>query len=200
MGGESPGRGRGRGRAGGAVAPSIADILVLSGDVNIEIVQVDAQGTTARAACPGCGAWSTRVHSAYLRFPADVPSAGRRVVLQLRVRRFRCRNTMCPRRAFAEQIPGLTRRRPEHRAAAFDPGRSRSSPGRPAGARLAALLGVFVSRSSVLRLVDALPEPEVPGPWVVGVDECTTCNGRHPMHPPPSGSTAIQPPAGDGAS
>ncbi|MFJ8540391.1 transposase family protein [Streptomyces sp. NPDC093591] len=57
-------------------------------------MRVDAHCTKAGAACPGCGAWSTRVHSSYLRFPADVPSAGRRVVVQLRVRRFRCRNTV----------------------------------------------------------------------------------------------------------
>ncbi|GAA3481680.1 transposase family protein [Streptomyces yanii] len=90
--------------------PSIADIEVLSVDVDIEIVRVDAQCTTVGAACPACEVWSTRVHSSYLRFPADAPSAGRSVVLQLRVRRFRCGNTMCTRRTFVEQISGLTRR------------------------------------------------------------------------------------------
>ncbi|WSN72121.1 transposase family protein [Streptomyces sp. NBC_01361] len=39
------------------------------------------------AICPGCGSWSRRIHSSYLRFPADVPSGGRRVALCLRVRR-----------------------------------------------------------------------------------------------------------------
>ncbi|MEV7536812.1 hypothetical protein AB1388_28995 [Streptomyces hydrogenans] len=45
-----------------------------------------------------------------MRFPADAPSAGRSVVLQLRVRRFACRNSECTCRTFVEQIPGLTRR------------------------------------------------------------------------------------------
>ncbi|WP_256096143.1 transposase family protein [Streptomyces sp. LUP30] len=85
--------------------PSVADIEVLSVDASIEIVRVDVQCTTVGAACPGCGTWSTRVHSSYLRFPADAPSAGRRVVLRLRVRRFRCRDTVCARRTFVEQIP-----------------------------------------------------------------------------------------------
>ncbi|MFF4429752.1 ISL3 family transposase [Streptomyces sp. NPDC001513] len=160
--------------------PAIADVAVVSVDVDIEIVRVDAQCTTVGAACPGCGAWSTRVHSSYLRFPADAPSAGRRVVLQLRVRRFRCGNNMCPRRTFAEQIPGLTRRHSQRTE------RQRSTlaavglalAGR-AGARLAAVLGVAVSRSTVLRPVDALPEPEVPAPRVVGVDEYATRKGRH---------------------
>ncbi|MFJ6760755.1 MULTISPECIES: hypothetical protein [unclassified Streptomyces] len=45
-----------------------------------------------------------------MRFPVDVPSAGRSVVLHLRVRRFTCRNAECGRLTFVEQISGLTRR------------------------------------------------------------------------------------------
>ncbi|MFE4801989.1 transposase [Streptomyces sp. NPDC056708] len=48
-----------------------------------------------------------------------------------------------------------------------------------AGARIARVLGIPVSRSTVLRLVDALPDPEVPAPRVVGVDEFATRKGRH---------------------
>ncbi|MDV5142857.1 ISL3 family transposase [Streptomyces sp. SBC-4] len=160
--------------------PAITDIAVLSVDVDIEKVRLDAQCTTAGAACPGCGVCSTRVHSSYLRFLADVPSAGRSVVLQLRVRRFRCGNPKCPRRTFVEQISGLTRRHGQRTE------RLRSTltavglalAGR-AGARLAAVLGMSISRSTVLRLVEALPEPEVPTPRVVGVDEYATRKGRH---------------------
>ncbi|MGY4983421.1 transposase [Streptomyces sp. 900105755] len=36
-----------------------------------------------------------------------------------------------------------------------------------------------VSRSTVLRLVDALPDPEVAAPRVAGVDEYATRKGRH---------------------
>ncbi|MDI5965401.1 ISL3 family transposase [Streptomyces sp. SL54] len=48
-----------------------------------------------------------------------------------------------------------------------------------AGARLAAVLGTSVSRSTILRLVDELPEPDVTPPRVVGVDEYATRKGRH---------------------
>ncbi|WP_369154045.1 ISL3 family transposase [Streptomyces sp. R02] len=160
--------------------PSIADVVVLSVDVDIEIVRVDAHSTTDGAPCPSCGVWSNRVHGSYLRFPADVPSAGRSVVLRLRVRRFACRNSDCARRTFVEQIPGLTRRHGQRTE------RLRSTlvaiglalAGR-ASARLVSALGVSVSRSTVLRLVEALPEPEVPAPRVVGVDEYATRKGRH---------------------
>ncbi|WP_405722898.1 ISL3 family transposase [Streptomyces sp. NBC_00046] len=143
-------------------------------------MRVDARCTAAGASCPGCGAWSAQVHGSYLRFPADVPSAGRCVVLQLRVRRFTCQNAECGRHTFVEQIRGLTRRHGQRTE------RLRSTlaaiglalAGR-AGARLADIMGAPVGRSTVLRLVDALPEPEVPAPRVVGVDEYATRKGRH---------------------
>lgn len=79
-----------------------------------------------------------------------------------------------------ERIPGLTRRHGQRTE------RLRSTlaavglalAGR-AGARLARVFGVSVSRSTVLRLVDALPEPEPPALRVVGVDEYATRKGRH---------------------
>ncbi|MFJ6793936.1 ISL3 family transposase [Streptomyces sp. NPDC091268] len=160
--------------------PSIDDVAVLSVDVNIAIVRVEVQCTATGAWCPGCGTWSGRVHGSYLRFPAGVPSAGRSVVLQLRVRRFTCRNAECGRHTFVEQIPGLTRRHGQRTE------RLRSTlaaiglalAGR-AGARLAHVVGVSISRSTVLRLIDALPEQEVAAPRVVGVDEYATRKGRN---------------------
>ncbi|MFE5718548.1 transposase family protein [Streptomyces erythrochromogenes] len=90
--------------------PSIADVAVLSVAVNDEAVRIEARRTVAGTICPGCGSWSRRIHSPYLRFPADVPGGGRRVALCLRVRRFLCPVISCGRRTFAEQLPGLTRR------------------------------------------------------------------------------------------
>jgi hypothetical protein len=47
-----------------------------------------------------------------------------------------------------------------------------------AGARLADVFRARVSRNTVLRLVDALPEPKPQVPRVVGVDECAMRRGR----------------------
>ncbi|MFI2206570.1 hypothetical protein ACH47Z_38670 [Streptomyces sp. NPDC020192] len=47
------------------------------------------------------------------------------------------------------------------------------------GVWLAAVLGVSVSRSTVLRLVDVLPEAEAPAPGVAGVDEYAARKRRH---------------------
>nr|WP_239475459.1 ISL3 family transposase [Streptomyces sp. CS131] len=132
------------------------------------------------AVCPGCGSWSRRIHSSYLWFPADVPSGGRRVALCLRVRRFLCPVIACGRRIFAEQLQGLTRRygRRTERLRSTLASVGLALAGR-AGARMASVFGVSVSRSTVLRLVKALPDPEVPAPRVVGVDEYATRKGRH---------------------
>lgn len=54
--------------------PSIVGVAVLSVAVNDEAVRIEARSTVAGAIGPGCGSWSRRIHSSYLRFPADVPS------------------------------------------------------------------------------------------------------------------------------
>ncbi|WP_328623745.1 transposase family protein [Streptomyces sp. NBC_00353] len=73
-------------------------------------VRVEARATAGQAACPGCGCWSGRIHGSYLRFPRDLPTSGKLVVMSLRVRRFVCEADSCSRKTFAEQVPGLTRR------------------------------------------------------------------------------------------
>ncbi|MDC0772496.1 ISL3 family transposase [Streptomyces sp. HD] len=159
--------------------PSIKDVAVLSLDVSNEAIRIEARSTATGAPCPDCGSESRQVHSSYLRFPADVPSGGRRVVLRLRVRRFFCPAALCERRTFAEQMPGLPRRhsRWTERLRSTLAAVGLALAGR-AGARMARVFGVSISRSAVLRLLDALPEPEAPAPRVVGVDEYATRKGR----------------------
>ncbi|WP_307545036.1 transposase family protein [Streptomyces sp. V3I8] len=71
------------------------------------MIRVGVRCGRAGTRCPGCGSWSERVHGTYLRFPADLPVAGRRVVLRLRIRRFICEDMSCGRRTFVEQVEGL---------------------------------------------------------------------------------------------
>src|SRR5918998_5793657 len=61
--------------------------------------------TRAQAQCPRCHRPSTRVHSYYTRSPADLPWHGVAVRLELRTRRFRCRNSLCTKRVFCERLP-----------------------------------------------------------------------------------------------
>ncbi|MFF3129280.1 transposase family protein [Streptomyces sp. NPDC057908] len=96
---------------------SFWDSLVFGGidDVDVETVtaafgtvDVVARGRAVRAACPGCGRFSGRVHDAYQRRLKDLPIGGQSVVIRLTVRRFICCAGDCPRRTFAEPFARLT--------------------------------------------------------------------------------------------
>ncbi|MGW7410631.1 ISL3 family transposase [Streptomyces sp. NPDC054833] len=133
----------------------------------------------ATAVCP-CGESSARVHGQYIRRLRDVAAGGLGVVIELCVRRFRCKNPVCPAGTFAEQIAGLTtphsRYTPLLRGMLTQIGLALA--GR-AGARLAAAMGVTVGRDTLLRLVRAVPEPDVGEVEVLGVDDFAFRKGRY---------------------
>ncbi|MGW8352334.1 transposase family protein [Streptomyces wedmorensis] len=66
--------------------PADPGVRVVSVQDDGEAIRVDVRCRTAGALCPGCGSWSGRVNGSYLRFPADLPVAGRRVVVRLHAR------------------------------------------------------------------------------------------------------------------
>ncbi|MHA6632156.1 ISL3 family transposase [Pseudonocardia sichuanensis] len=138
-----------------------------------------ARPRAQQASCPRCQARSGRVHCRYERRLADAAIAGRPVEIELRVRRFVCENAECAARTFAEQVPGLTtrhaRRSPLLRRMLESIGLALA--GR-AGARLAETLGLPVSRSTVLRLIRALPDPESATVRVLGVDDFALRRGH----------------------
>ncbi|WSW10896.1 transposase family protein [Streptomyces sp. NBC_01005] len=129
-------------------------------EVSDTVVRVEARTTAKRAACPGYGCRSGRIHGSYLRFPRDLPAAGKLVVVSLRVRRFACMESSCPRKTFAEQVPGLTRRfgRRTERLRSTLVSVGLALAGR-AGARMTNVFGAPVSRNTLLRLIASLPDP-----------------------------------------
>lgn len=72
------------------------------------VVGLEAVAVSPTAACPGCGRRSDRVHGRYQRQLMDAPVGGRQVRLLLVVRRFFCDNVACAKKAYAEQVDGLT--------------------------------------------------------------------------------------------
>ena len=159
--------------------PHLAGLIVERTLVLDDTLHVDVAVPAPCACCPDCGAVGHRVHSSYRRRVADRPLGGRRAVIRLRVRRFRCDEPACPRRTFAEQAPAVAaryaRRSPPLRATLAELGLALG--GRP-GSRLARWLGMPAGRSTLLRLVRALPEPEVTAPRVLGIDEFALRRGR----------------------
>ena len=61
----------------------------------------------ATPSCPACLSSRVSYHSAYDRKLMDLPWQGRQGHLRLRTRRFRCRNTNCGRKIFAERLEGV---------------------------------------------------------------------------------------------
>jgi transposase len=131
------------------------------------------------AECPRCGRPSDRVHSSYGRRLADAAVGGQLVVIRLAVRRFFCGNPDCAAFTFAEQVEGLTSRRARRTPplARMLTGIALALAGR-AGERLAALLDLTAGRSSLLRLVMTLPDPEAGTVKVLGVDDFAFRRGR----------------------
>jgi transposase len=102
------------------------------------------------------------------------------VVVWVTVRRFVCDHVDCSAGTFVEQVPTLTERYARRtiglQGALAAIGLALA--GR-AGSRLAATLGMAVSRSTLMRLIRGLPDPPVGLVTVLGVDEFALRRGHH---------------------
>jgi transposase len=159
--------------------PQLAGVVVERIEQTESGVLVWARVGTQDGCCPSCGRQSRRVHGRYDRKLADCPVASQQVVLRLQVRRFFCDAPDCPAATFAEQVAGLTvkyaRRTPLCRQALEHVGLALA--GR-AGSRLASRLGFSTGWNTLLRLVRALPDPEIGAVTVLGIDDFAIARGR----------------------
>ena len=90
-----------------APAPNLTVTAIESGDPDwiVSVDSRDAEQDRDRASCPVCGIQSSSRHSSYIRTLRDLSAQGRRVNIQARLTRWRCRNDQCDRRIFAERLP-----------------------------------------------------------------------------------------------
>ena len=136
---------------------------------------VEASACRRTSPCPQCQLPSEHVHSYYTRTLADLSCVGRRLIVRVHARKFRCTNDSCPQRVFTERFPGYVR--PWARTT-LRVGDQICAVGLALGGRgaqrLAPLLGLQVSDQTVLRLVMARADPADPAPHavvVLGVDD-----------------------------
>jgi transposase len=152
--------------------PHLAGLRLDQVTLGGEMVTLHLAASTRFARCPLCARCSRRVQSVYHRTVADLPLAGRQLLIRLRVRRFRCGARRCPRAIFAERFPKLVaaygRRTLGQRAALEE---IVFALGGSAGARLATRLGSPISRASLLRILRDADVPAQPAPRVLGVDD-----------------------------
>ena len=142
----------------------------------VEITQtqltVEVISTQSCAHCPGCGTPSDAVHCQYQRTVHDVPCGGRKVVLRLKVRKFVCRVSTCPRKVFAERLPDLVqpwarisnRLLQELQALGLSASAEVSE-------RLAPRLGMQVKAPTLLRYLRTIPAPSEVPVRVLGLDD-----------------------------
>jgi transposase len=135
-------------------------------------ITLHVRSTQTSAPCPLCATPARRIHSDYTRTLTDLSWAQYRVRLQLRVRKWFCRNRACRRRIFTERLPTVAapwaRRtlRLAQRLVALG-----LALGGRAGVHLGRAWDLAMSRTTLLRLLRGLPLPAVPTPRVLGVDD-----------------------------
>jgi len=142
-------------------------------------VLITARSRAAEASCHRCGASSGRARSRCRRRLRDLTASGRAVVIDLAARRFFCGSPACEVRTFAEQVAAVAlrhqRRTPLLRS--LLEAVALALAGRP-GARLARALGIAVSRTTLTRLIRALPDPVVGQITIPGVDDLAKRRGH----------------------
>ncbi|MGN9779365.1 ISL3 family transposase [Micromonospora sp. H33] len=160
--------------------PHLSGLSIEAVEQRDGVVVLSGRARAASGRCGRCQQRSGRVHGRYQRRLRDVAIAGMGLLLQVQVRRFRCDNTGCPAKTFAEQIGGLTaphaRLTPGLRGMLTQIGLALA--GR-AGSRLTSVIGTAVGRDTLLRLVRALPDPLMSPITVLGVDDFAFRRGRH---------------------
>jgi transposase len=133
------------------------------------------------APCPSCATVSRCVHSRYRRTLHDLPWQGQPVTLCVQARRFRCLNTACSRKTFAEPLADAARpfaQRTERLGQLQ--GHLGLALGGEAGMRLAKRLAMPSSADTLLRLVGSVTRhaDRPPAPRVLAVDDWSWRRGR----------------------
>jgi transposase len=154
--------------------PDATTLRLEACEVDDTTAQITLRGRSTQlpAPCPLCAIPARRMHSHYERTLADLPWAAYRVRLQLRVRKWFCRNRHCRRRIFTERLPTIAapwaRRtlRLAQRLVALG-----VALGGTAGVRLSSQWNLVISRNTLIRLLRRQPAPSFPTPTVLGVDD-----------------------------
>ncbi len=160
-------------------AALLASILHLPAGITITSIHPSTTELVIRVACqalsmpcPECHQPSTRIHGNYERTVADLPCAGRNVLLLLTVRKFVCTTPTCPHKIFTERLPGLVSSygRMTLRLIVLVQSLGLVAGGQM-GTRQADRTGITTTPSTLLRHLMRLPAPVTRAVRVLGVDD-----------------------------
>src|SRR5437764_8252988 len=157
----------------------LASVFHFPAGITIDSIDPSANELVIRIACdfpsmpcPECHQLSARIHSGYQRLIADLPCAGRNVILALTLRKFVCGTPTCPRKIFTERLPGLVKSygRMTSRLIALMQAIGLVAGGQK-GTRLADRSGIATTPPTLLRHLMQLPAPMTRAVRVLGVDD-----------------------------
>ena len=160
-------------------------LLSLPEGMQVSQIQITENGlvitvvaTHPTSCCPLCSQRSSSIKSHYQRTLRDVPCAGRRVQLLLTVRKFYCRNPICERKVFAERLPAFVepwaRMTIRYCEQITSIGLATCGKG---GVRLAARLGIHITRQTILRRIMDLPDVATGSIVYLGIDDLSFRRG-----------------------
>jgi transposase len=150
--------------------PRCLHLLHLEAD--LETITIVVRTTADAVPCPQCHQCSHKVHSRYVRRPADVPWMSCAVHLELHVRRFFCSNPTCQQKIFTERLPSVVAPYARHTLRLADLLTLVGfALGGEAGQRLTRSMGAETGPDTLLRQIRACASAEVATPSVLGVDD-----------------------------
>lgn len=152
----------------------IADYSVMNGTLYLMLTS-----TSSSASCPLCLTPSSTQHSSYYRTFCDVPCGSYALRIQLRTRRFFCRQQDCARRIFTERFASflLPRARMTERFRAALLALSATTAHETAQ-RLACLLHLPTSVTTLRRQLGRQQLPILADPTKIGIDDFAFRKGK----------------------
>jgi transposase len=155
------------------------ELEVTEMEVIDDVFTLTAHCTREHPCCPLCGTPAQRVHSRYLRRITDLPSGGKRICLQVLVRKCFCDLSTCMRKIFAERLTPFVEPLARVTVRLFQVVQAIGlATGGMLGARLAERLGIKTSWMTVLRRIMALPTEAVQQVIELGIDDFSFRRGR----------------------
>lgn len=162
-----------------ALLPNISNFTLERLELENNCLNLIAKITVPISCCPLCENSSNKIHSSYYRQLADLPWGGIMVKVILKTHKFFCQNTNCLRKIFSHRLEGLSayaRRTERQRVQLLAIGITAG--GNP-GSKLTSKLGMPVSASTILRLLNAQIVSDFETPRVLGVDDWAIRKGQN---------------------
>jgi transposase len=146
---------------------------IVSFDKGDSILSIKIKSIQPTSCCPNCHVLASKIHSYYYRKIKDLPAFENKVIITLQARKFYCCHPECILKVFTERFEKhfLPYKRITYRLERLLLSAVLESTAKSAE-RLAGKMGVFISDTTLLRIVEREPLPATYTPKILGVDDC----------------------------